>query len=120
MPNTRRFTTGRQIKAARALLGWDAPTLGRACGLHRNAVSRWETRDRIPPCEPVACRLMREALGKAGIEVFSDPLPGVRMIAPGKAAPSEAPGARRPFSHQYTTDRQCTAPVFSAVRESAD
>ena len=83
------IVTGRQIKAARALIGMRAADLARAAGLHRNAVGYWERRRTIPRPrylgggldvgEPFAVEAIRRALGAAGVETFADPSPGVRL-----------------------------------------
>jgi Helix-turn-helix len=83
---------GAQIRAARALLGWTLQDLADAAGLHRNAVGYWERHDTIPTgwpskgTEPHACKLIREALHKAGVAVFTDPAPGVCLVP--RAAPA--------------------------------
>lgn len=46
------LSTGRQIKAARALLGWSPRKLADYSGLHRNAVQYWERAPVIPPPLP--------------------------------------------------------------------
>ena len=46
--------SGRQIVAARALVGWSQSELAVAAGLHRNSVLYWEQRDVVPnPFEAV-------------------------------------------------------------------
>jgi DNA-binding XRE family transcriptional regulator len=72
------ITTGRQIAAARALIGWDQTELAKAAGLNRNSVTYWETRT-VPKCEPGAVRKIREALARNGVQVFSMPRPGVAL-----------------------------------------
>ena len=78
------IVTGSQIRAARALLGWTQARLAKASGLHPNAVAYWENHDEIPTGvwrEPVACRRIRKALLKAGVEFLQLPLIGVRLVA---------------------------------------
>lgn len=86
------ITSGRQIKAARALAGLDQASLARLAGLHRNAVVYWERRDSIeePPYEPIAVRMMRSALKSAGVITTSDPAPGVQLCT-AHNFPSPAP-----------------------------
>jgi predicted transcriptional regulator len=82
------ITTGTQIRAARALLGWRQRDLAKAAGLHQNAIAYWERHQIIPPplpsgrqnSEPVACRRIREVLFEHGVAVFCDPLPGVKLV----------------------------------------
>lgn len=76
------ITTGSQIRAGRALLGWTQNDLAIAAKLHKNAVAFWERKDRIPAeiCrEPHACERIRKALERAGVETVSRPTPGVRL-----------------------------------------
>ena len=73
---------GAQIRAGRALLSWTRRDLALAARLHRNAIAYWERRTRIPVGqfrEPHACRRMREAFEHAGVIVFIEPAPGVRL-----------------------------------------
>jgi hypothetical protein len=77
------ISTGRQIAAARALLGWTQRDLADAAGLHVNAVSYWEAHEEIPHkgySVPVACRRMQQALLNAGVMAFIKPTAGVRIV----------------------------------------
>ena len=70
------FVTGRQIRAARALLGWTRADLAEAAGLHPNSVAYWENAAEIPTRpsqEPHACRLIRKALRAAGLQISKAP-----------------------------------------------
>lgn len=75
------ITTGAQIRAARALLGWTRTDLAAAAGLHPNAVAYWERAPRIPPPlrsgraqgEPVGCGRIREALDRVGVTFIVKP-----------------------------------------------
>ena len=64
------ITSGQELRRARTVLGWSQTDLGRAAGLHRNAVGYWE-RHKTIPCgcysEPVGVARMREALERVGI-----------------------------------------------------
>lgn len=76
------ITTGRQIAAARALLGWRIVDLAEAARLHRNAVGYWEHRDAIPTgpyLTPAAVRQIIEALKLNGVVCVKDPAPGVQL-----------------------------------------
>lgn len=80
--------TGCQIRAARALAGWTRQELAIAAGLHRQTIRYWEMRKLIPPPllsgrrnrEPVACRRMREAFERVGLEFIAKPGPGVCIV----------------------------------------
>jgi transcriptional regulator with XRE-family HTH domain len=75
-----RIVAGAQIRAARALLGWRRKDLSAAAKLHPNAVGYWEKRRAIPAGafrEPHACKRMREALERAGVQFVTDPGRGV-------------------------------------------
>ncbi len=77
------ISTGRQIAAARALLGWTQRDLAEASNLHVNAVAYWEAREEIPHkgySVPVACRLMQQAFLDAGVMSFIKPSAGVRLV----------------------------------------
>lgn len=74
--------TGRQITAARALLGWTQQKLADAAGLHPNAVGYWEGKAIIPTGSlrvPVACARIEKALLNGGVIAFGRPAPGVRI-----------------------------------------
>ena len=77
------ITSGHQIKAARALIGWRRLDLAKAAKLHPNAVAYWERARSIPgqSKEPYGCEQIRMALQFAGVETFAEPAPGVRLIA---------------------------------------
>ena len=74
------ITSGRQIKAARALAGIDQSALAAAAGIHRNAVVYWEARDTIVlKPEPFAVHAMRKALKAAGVITMTNPATGVSL-----------------------------------------
>lgn len=83
--NKHALVSGRQLKAARALIGWKREELATAAGLHPNAVSYWERKASIPrgryAREPYACRKMREALENAGLILTAIPAPGVSLVS---------------------------------------
>ena len=72
------ISMGRQIKAARALLGWTREDLAQACEIHPNTVSYWEARARIRVdiYRPYVCELISAALREHGVEVFRSLRPG--------------------------------------------
>jgi hypothetical protein len=78
------ISTGRQIAAARALLGWSQRDLAQASNLHVNAVAYWEAHPTIPHVgysTPVACQRMGQALRDAGVLTFTKPTAGVRLVS---------------------------------------
>jgi transcriptional regulator with XRE-family HTH domain len=77
------IATGRQIAAARALLGWSQDKLAEASKLHPNSIGYWEAHDEIETGKwrvPVAIERIRAALLNAGVETFLNPSPGVRIV----------------------------------------
>lgn len=80
--STLMLTSGAQIRAARALLGWRRSDLAEAAKLHRNSVAYWEQQAVISAdVEPVGVHHIRNALAAAGVIAFTDPAPGVRFCA---------------------------------------
>jgi DNA-binding transcriptional regulator YiaG len=76
------IATGRQLRAARVLLGWTRVDLARASGVHANSVAYWEATANIPTGpyhEPIACRRMRAALLAAGVRTKVSPSIGVEL-----------------------------------------
>lgn len=74
--------SGRQIAAARVLLGWTQQDLADASHLHRRSIQYWEREEAIPHGrhrEPIAVRQIRKALFDAGVEVITRPTVGVRL-----------------------------------------
>lgn len=60
-------TNGKQIKAARALLGWPQSRLADAASLHVNSVKYWESRGQGGRSE-VGLKSIRAALEGAGVQ----------------------------------------------------
>jgi len=58
--------TGKQIKAARALLGVSQVQLARRAGVHANSVKYWEARDAVP--DDGGAAMIRETLEGQGVE----------------------------------------------------
>ena len=75
------ITTGAQIRAARAMLEFRREDLARAASLHPNAVQYWEKREVPAGPQPYAVERILAGLKAKGIETFSDPSPGVRLVA---------------------------------------
>lgn len=74
--------TGKQILAARALLGMSQADLAVAAGVSADTLVSWEREQREPRRETV--RLVCEALERRGIEFLNHGEPGVR-VRPSKA-----------------------------------
>jgi hypothetical protein len=120
-----RIVTGRQIRAARALLDWSRAKLARAAGLHPNAVAYWEGTDAIPVGrrEPHACTKIRLALHDAGIEFVGHAKPGVRLVEntnfvmrpPSRARARH--GVIRVSAHLAVAARNKTQPAIAARRK---
>ena len=82
--------TGRQCKAAHALLGWDQERLRRAADVGKTTVIDFERGSRIPMTHNIGA--IRRALEEAGI-LFIDENGagrGVRLRSPIDETPSEA------------------------------
>lgn len=80
------LTIGNQIKAARALVGWDQAGLAKAAGVDPNTIRNLEASG----AEPLAGRLdtlrkVQSALEALGIEFLNGGSPGVRLSKPGAA-----------------------------------
>jgi predicted transcriptional regulator len=78
------MVTIRQIRAARALLGWSQQKLADKAKLGRQAVARLETGAAEP--RPSTVEAVHNALRKAGIEFYSGGVrgEGVRFVNPKK------------------------------------
>jgi transcriptional regulator with XRE-family HTH domain len=70
--------TGRQIREARTLLGWDRSTVARRTGLPIIVVTRAEASDGEPHITMAQGIAIKHALAIAGIEFTTEP-PGVRL-----------------------------------------
>jgi len=73
---------GRQILAARDLLGMSQAQLSEAAGVSVDTLVSWERGQRVPRRETI--RLVCEALERRGIEFLNHGEPGVRL-RPSKA-----------------------------------
>lgn len=101
------LTTGAQIKAARALIGWSQADLAHAAGLHENAVAYWEAKASIR-CSRFhsnagSSRIMR-ALAEVGVTFIAEPGPGVCFGAKAQfldAVKGAAPLPHRPSSAAF-------------------
>lgn len=76
------LVSGRQIKAARALLECTRVDLARAAKLHPNSVAYWESQDVIRTAsQQVGCLKIVAALKERGCTFVGGALPGVRYCA---------------------------------------
>ena len=71
--------TGRQLKAARALAGWEQTDLAKKSGVAISTVRRMESFDGEVGARTSTLSLVKRALERAGIEFLNDDRPGVRM-----------------------------------------
>jgi transcriptional regulator with XRE-family HTH domain len=73
--------TGMQIRAARALLGWNAQEVGERTGLTRETVQRLEKSAGVPASRTQSLLELRKMFESAGIEFIGGPEdgPGVRL-----------------------------------------
>ncbi|NBC32917.1 MAG: helix-turn-helix domain-containing protein [Alphaproteobacteria bacterium] len=84
------MVTGRQIRAARALLGWEQQDLADAAKIAVRTLRKWEAGGGEPKGRITTLRKLQEALAAEGIEfLFGDPV-GVLLHHPEKPdAPPE-------------------------------
>jgi ribosome-binding protein aMBF1 (putative translation factor) len=76
--------TGRQIRCARAALGWNIERLANASGISSSTIKRMEMHDGIPPSTTANLMAITTSLEAAGIEFIGSPedRPGIRIGAP--------------------------------------
>ena len=74
-----RLTNGRQLRAARALLGWDQPKLAKAARVAIGTVRRMESFEGSIQSHTGTLLRVQAALEKGGIEFLNDDRPGVRL-----------------------------------------
>lgn len=95
-PYSIKLSTGAQIRAGRALLGWRRTDLAHAAGLHPNGVKYWERFGRLPRDEQYGTRKIRDALFAAGVVAVSEPAPGVCLLPrQDRPAPTATNGPER-------------------------
>lgn len=73
------LTFNRQLRAARALIGWEQDKLAQKAGIAVNTVRRMEAFDGDIRCNTLTLRKVQVALEKAGIEFLNHGEPGVRL-----------------------------------------
>jgi predicted transcriptional regulator len=71
--------SGRQLKAARALVGWEQTHLARKSGVAVSTIRRMESFGGEVGARTSTLSLVQKALESAGIEFLNDTRPGVRM-----------------------------------------
>ena len=69
----------RQVKAARALLGWSQQDLARVSGISEPTIARLESKDGALGGRSGTTDKIRAALEKNGIEFTNGTAPGVRI-----------------------------------------
>jgi transcriptional regulator with XRE-family HTH domain len=72
------LTSCRQIRAARALIGWTQKDLGNAIGVDERQIRFWERR---LPTNKTKLLTLIDAFKAAGVEFISAPTIGVRGIS---------------------------------------
>ena len=73
--------SSRQIKAARALLGWKGQDLADRSGVGVATLRRYEAQDGIPNANTFVIKAIKDCLEEAGIVFSGDPIrsPGVSL-----------------------------------------
>jgi transcriptional regulator with XRE-family HTH domain len=76
--------TGRQIRSARAALGWSIEGLAEKSHVSSSTIKRMEMHDGIPPSTTANLTSISAALENAGIEFIGSPddRPGIRIGTP--------------------------------------
>jgi transcriptional regulator with XRE-family HTH domain len=74
-----KLNNGRQLRAARALLGWDQPKLAKAARVAIGTVRRMESFEGTIQSHTGTLLRVQTALERGGIEFLDDDRPGVRL-----------------------------------------
>jgi transcriptional regulator with XRE-family HTH domain len=74
-----KLTTGRQLRAARVLVGWDQIKLAKAARVAIGTIRRMEAFEGIIRSQTETLYKVQGALEKGGIEFLDDDRPGVRL-----------------------------------------
>lgn len=77
-----KLTIGRQLRAARVLLGWDQIRLAKAARVAVGTIRRMEAFEGIISSQTGTLYDVQKALEKGGIEFLNDDRPGVRLKTP--------------------------------------
>lgn len=73
------LTTGRQLRAARALIGWDQIQLAKKAAISIGTVRHMESFAHAISSNAVTIRKVQAALEKAGVEFLNHGRPGVQL-----------------------------------------
>lgn len=76
-----KLTNGRQLRAARVLLGWDQAKLAKAARVSIGTIRRMESFDGTINSQTGTLYKVQVALERGGIEFLDDDRPGVRLRA---------------------------------------
>lgn len=73
--------TGSQIRAARALLNWNASDVAEKVGVTRQTILRLEQSDGVPASKTQTMLALQKVFEEGGVEFIGSPedRPGVRM-----------------------------------------
>lgn len=73
--------TGSQIRAARALLNWNASDVAEKVGVTRQTILRLEQSDGVPASKTQTMLALQKVFEEGGVEFIGSPedKPGVRM-----------------------------------------
>ena len=74
-----KLINGRQLRAARVLLGWDQARLAKAAHVAIGTVRRMESFDGVIGSQTETLLKVQTALEKGGVEFLDDDRPGVRL-----------------------------------------
>lgn len=74
--------TGSQIRAARALLNWNASDVAEKVGVTRQTILRLEQSDGVPASKTQTMLALQKVFEEGGVEFIGSPedRPGVRMV----------------------------------------
>ena len=81
-----KLTNGRQLRAARALLGWDQARLAKAARVAIGTIRRMESFSGTINSQTGTLYNVQVALERGGIEFLDDERPGVRLRNPPRRA----------------------------------
>jgi hypothetical protein len=76
-----KLTNGRQLRAARALLGWDQAKLAKSARVAIGTIRRMESFEGAINSQTGTLYKVQVALERGGIELLDDDRPGVRLRA---------------------------------------
>jgi len=76
-----KLTNGRQLRAARALLGWDQAKLAKSSHVAIGTIRRMESFNAAINSQTGTLYKVQIALERGGIEFLNDDRPGVRLRA---------------------------------------